>query len=99
MNRRTFLKAACAVAGTGAVPALSFKFQANNEPVKWLIEEEDYSFSLAIGAEWRQGTSTIRHAIAVAMPNTKYDLAKVIESCKQALRQWYAENKTRLGHA
>ena len=98
MNRRTFLKAVCAAAGTVAVPALSFKFPANNEPFKWLVEEENYGDSLAVGAEWREGTSVIRRAVAVAMPS-KYDRAEAIECCKQAIRQWYAENKTRLGHA
>ena len=90
ITRRSFLKSLAALAGISAVPSLGVLLPANTEPVKWIVEENDYNNILGVSARWANG---LRNAVMVNWPADEHR-EFAIESCKQALRQWYVERGT-----
>lgn len=89
MNRRSFLKAISAAAGVSFIPDISFAFQKSLEP-EWIVEYENYDMLLAVAARWKHPDGNLLYAVQVPAPEEE-DKKFVIESCKQALRQWYKE--------
>ena len=93
MNRRSFLKTLCAVAGIAVVPSLGTALPRIAEPVKWIVEEFDCGYSFGVGASWPNG---VHHAVAMMGygHTSGKEREKSIAYCKQALRQWYLEKHT-----
>ena len=94
MDRRRFLKSLAAVAGITVIPSLGIKLPQYAEPIKWIVEEHNYSFTLAVAGQWGTGSAMVRHAVQIDMftaMNFGMDKKKSIAYCKQMLRQWYCE--------
>ena len=90
INRRDFLKLIAISAGVAFVPEIGVTVSQSMEPVRWLVEEFDYGNELGVAAQWRDGPNSIRRRILIS--NRVIDRDESVTLCKQALRQWYAEN-------
>jgi hypothetical protein len=90
MSRRTFLKTLAAAAAVTVVPDLGLAIPQSEEPVKWVVEYENYGTSLGVAGFWQRGSEKLWHAVRI---DWILDIPErdAIELCKQAIRQWYVE--------
>jgi len=90
LSRRSFLKLVSAAIGVSIIPDIGVSISAP-EP-RWSVEKFDWGGSFGVGAQWGNGKNIVRHAIHMAMP-LEPDRERKVDTCKQALRQWYVERQ------
>ena len=65
------------------------------EPDRWLIEEVEYGEEFCVVGFWADGTRKAYRMLFPLPPDGSELRNRVIDDCKQALRDWYRQHISR----